>query len=60
MKGGNGDELFTCNTGMKGCRRKLLAVQNKLMHTDAKLQWTIRMPEAFLWAVREIVGKRIN
>lgn len=48
MKRGNGDELFTCNAGMKGCQRKLLAVQNKLMHTDAKLHWTIRMPEAFL------------
>lgn len=60
MKRGNGDELFTCNAGMKGCQRKLLAVQNKLMHTHAKLHRTIRMPKAFLWAAGEIVGKIVH
>lgn len=60
MERGNGDELFTCNTGMKGCQRKLLAVQNKLMHTDVKLHETIRKPKAFLWAAGEIVGKIIH
>lgn len=37
MERGNSDELFTCSTRMKGCQRKLLAVQNKLVHTHTKL-----------------------